>query len=60
MSSSQIMKEAKELAELLEKHRGRVVIFTGAGVSTSADIPDYRGTCGIYTVAVKSRSQLCL
>ncbi len=40
--------QSDRLANLLRNHRGRVIIYTGAGVSTSAAIPDYRGTNGLY------------
>jgi len=39
---------AEQVAELIAKSR-RVVVFTGAGVSTESGIPDFRGKDGIWT-----------
>ncbi|KAL5103616.1 NAD-dependent protein deacetylase sirtuin-7 [Taenia crassiceps] len=45
---SGLSEESQELSALIRKHRGRIVVYTGAGVSTAANIPDYRGTRGLY------------
>ncbi|KAA0183786.1 putative chromatin regulatory protein sir2, partial [Fasciolopsis buskii] len=46
---------AVKLGDLIQTHKGRIVVYTGAGISTSANIPDYRGTNGLWVRNKKPR-----
>lgn len=39
--------EIRKLKELIEKS-GRILVFTGAGISTGSGIPDFRGPDGVW------------
>ncbi|THD22195.1 putative chromatin regulatory protein sir2 [Fasciola hepatica] len=55
MDESDWRNNAVSLGDLIQTHKGRIVIYTGAGISTSANIPDYRGTNGLWVRNKKPR-----
>eukprot|EP00053_Salpingoeca_punica_P014414 m.131078 g.131078 ORF g.131078 m.131078 type:complete len:630 (+) comp16449_c0_seq3:222-2111(+) len=57
-TDEELQRKVDALAAMMTSAR-HTVIYTGAGISTSCGIPDYRGPNGLRTIAEKQATAVC-
>jgi NAD-dependent SIR2 family protein deacetylase len=53
----QVKRKVETLAQWLTSADGSAVVHAGAGISTSAGIPDFRGKSGVWTKLIGSKQR---
>ena len=57
LETVEFQNKVKALAEAVRKAQ-HIVILTGAGISTSAGIRDFRGSKGVWTLEDRTKSEI--